>query len=146
MGSLDVDSLFTNIPLEETNDICPNTLFKNTEGVKVLSKKKKKKKLLSPATKESYFVFNGKLYKQVDGVAFRSGTSYLFFLYTLKRKKGKTFTTSVYRKPTFSGVYTHSDRFLPSSYKLGTVYTLSCRWFQIYSSWTKLHTELECLK
>ena len=41
MGSLDVDSLFTNIPLEETNDICPNTLFENTEGVKVLSKKKK---------------------------------------------------------------------------------------------------------
>ena len=41
MGSLDVDSLFTNIPLEETNDICPNTLFENTEGVKVLSKKNK---------------------------------------------------------------------------------------------------------
>ena len=31
MGSLDVDSLFTNIPLEETIDICTNTLFENTE-------------------------------------------------------------------------------------------------------------------
>ena len=104
----------------------PDTLFKNTERVKGLSNIKFKK-ILSSATKESYFVFNEKLYKQVDGVAFRFGTSYFFFLYTLKRKKGKTFTTSVYRKPTFSGVYTHFDRFLPPTYKLGTVYTLSCR-------------------
>ena len=27
MGSLDADSLFTNIPIEETIDICANTLF-----------------------------------------------------------------------------------------------------------------------
>ena len=27
MGSLDLDSLFTNTPLEETIDICTNTLF-----------------------------------------------------------------------------------------------------------------------
>ena len=27
----------------------------------------------------------------------------------------KTFTNSVYHKPTFSGVYTNSDRFLPSA-------------------------------
>ena len=37
----------------------------------------------------------------------------------------KTFTTSVYRKPTFSGVYTHFDSFFPSTYKFGTVYTLA---------------------
>ena len=37
----------------------------------------------------------------------------------------KTFTTSVYRKPTFSGVYTHFDSFLSSTYKFGTVYTLA---------------------
>ena len=39
----------------------------------------------------------------------------------------KIFTNSVYRKPTFSGVYTHFDRFLPSTYKFGTVYTLTNR-------------------
>ena len=33
VGSLDVDSLFINIPLEETIDICSNTLSKNTERV-----------------------------------------------------------------------------------------------------------------
>ena len=29
MGSLDIDSLFTNIPLEKTTEICTNNLFKN---------------------------------------------------------------------------------------------------------------------
>ena len=31
MGSLDVDSVFTNIPLEEIIDICTNILFENTK-------------------------------------------------------------------------------------------------------------------
>ena len=63
-----------------------------------------------------------------------------------------TFTTSVYRKPTFSGVYTHFDSFLPSTYKFGTVYILvgtvythACRCVQIFFSWTKSHNELACL-
>ena len=66
MGSLDVSSLFTIIPLDETIDICANTLFINTEKVEVLSKIEFKE-LLSLATKESYFIFRGKLYEQVDG-------------------------------------------------------------------------------
>ena len=61
-------------------------------------------------------------------------------------REDKTFTTSVYRKPTFSGVYTHFDSFLPSTYKFGTVYTLAYRCLRICSSWTKLHNELVCLK
>ena len=39
MGSLDVDSFFTNILLEDIIDICPNTLFENTVKVEGLSKK-----------------------------------------------------------------------------------------------------------
>ena len=38
MGSLDVDSLFINISLEEIIDICTNTLFENMEKVEGLSK------------------------------------------------------------------------------------------------------------
>ena len=56
-------------------------------------------------------------------------------------REDKTCTTSVYRKPTFSGIYTHFDSFLPSTYKFGTIYTLAYRCFRICSSWTKLHTE-----
>ena len=71
MGNLDVDFLFTNIPLEETIDICLNALFENMEKVQGLSKIQFKK-LLSLATKETYFLFKGKLYKQADGVAMGS--------------------------------------------------------------------------
>ena len=38
MGTLDVDSPFTNIPLEETTDICTNTFFENTGKVNVYQK------------------------------------------------------------------------------------------------------------
>ena len=171
------------------------------------------KELLSLATKESYFIFNGQLYKQVDGVAMGSplgptlANTFLvhfeknwlqdcpsdfkphyyryvdgiFFLFTSPKhleafrnflngrhanmsfttehekqniisfldteviREYKTFTTSVYRKPTFNGVYIHFDCFLPSTYKFGTVYTLAYRCFRICSSWTKLHNELVCL-
>ena len=39
------------------------------------------------------------------------------------REQGN-FVTNVYRKPTFSGVYTHFDSFLPDTYKIGMIYTL----------------------
>ena len=56
------------------------------------------------------------------------------------------FTTSVCRKPTFSGVCTHFDSFLQFNYKFGTVYILAYRFYQICSNCTKLHTEFVCLK
>ena len=46
----------------------------------------------------------------------------------------KIFTSSIYRKPTLIGYYTHFDRFLPSTYKFGTVYTLTNRCLRISSS------------
>ena len=71
MGNLHVDSLFTNIPLEETIDICTSIVFENTKKVDGLSKTEFKE-LLSPATKKSYFISNRKIYKQADGVAMSS--------------------------------------------------------------------------
>ena len=210
MGSLDVDSLFTNIPLEETIEICTNELFKESETVEGLSKTEFKE-LLSLATKESHFIFDGTLYKQIDGGAMGSSPgptladaslfyheknwyehcpleyrplyyrgyvddifllfnsaehlkrfhSYLNFRdliisFTIEnekdnrmsfldvsiiREKGK-FTTSVHRKPTFSGMYTHFDSFSPSCSKIGLLHTLLYRCFRICSDWTKFHLEL----
>ena len=57
-------------------------------------------------------------------------------------REDKTFTTSVYRKPTFNGVYMHFDSFLPCNYRFIIVYTLAYRCLQMRSSWTKVHTEL----
>ena len=68
MSSLDVDSLFTNIPLDETINICISQLFESTDTVEGFTKSELKQ-LLCWATEESYFIFNGLLYKQTDGVA-----------------------------------------------------------------------------
>ena len=38
--------------------------------------------------------------------------------------EGNKSATNVYRKPTFSGVYTHFDSFLLTKYKFGIIYTL----------------------
>ena len=45
MGSLDVDSLFTNIPLDETIDICINQLFENADTVEGFKKSELKQLL-----------------------------------------------------------------------------------------------------
>ena len=57
------------------------------------------------------------------------------------REQGK-FITSVYQKPTFSGVHTHFHGFLPDTYKVGMIYTLANRCFRIYSSWSVFHQQL----
>ena len=67
MGSLDVDSLFTNIPLEETINICTNLLYKNEDVIEGINKSEKK--LLLLATQESYLVFKDVFYKYKDGVS-----------------------------------------------------------------------------
>ena len=210
MGSLDVDSLFTNIPLEETIEICTNELFKESESVGDLSKTGFKENL-SLATKDSHFIFDRTLYKRIDGVAMVSllgatlanaflvyrekilsehcpleyrplyyrryvddifvlsnsaehlnrfpsylNSRYLIISFTkdnekdnrisfldvnIIREKNK-FTTSVYPKPTFSGMYTHFDSFLPSSNTIGSLHALLYRGFRICSDWTKFHLEL----
>ena len=71
MASLDVDSLFTNIPLNETIDICVDNLRSDNENPPNIPKHDFRN-LLNIATKESFFMFNNKYYKQVDGVAMGS--------------------------------------------------------------------------
>ena len=46
----------------------------------------------------------------------------------ISRGIGK-FVTTVYRKPTVSGAYTHFESFLPSTHKFGMLYTLIYRCF-----------------
>ena len=71
MGSLDVDSLFTNIPLKETINICTELIYDQNDSTEGLNKSEFKE-LLFLATKEPYFVFNEILHKQIDGVAMGS--------------------------------------------------------------------------
>ena len=54
----------------------------------------------------------------------------------VSREKGK-FVTTAYRNPTFSGVYTHFESFLPTVYKFDMIYTLAYCCFKTCSDWTK---------
>ena len=63
--NLTVDSLFTNIPLKETIDICANLLYNNVDVIEGINKSELGN-LLSLATQESYFMLNDILYKQKD--------------------------------------------------------------------------------
>ena len=65
MGSLDVDSLFTNIPFEETINICTNLLYSNEDIIEGINKFEFKN-LLSLTAQGSYFIFTDVLYKEKD--------------------------------------------------------------------------------
>ena len=69
MATFDVESLFTNIPLDET--ICANLKYQNSDIVDNICKEDFRT-FLTLATKESFFLFDNEYYKQVDGVAMGS--------------------------------------------------------------------------
>ena len=74
MASLDVESLFTNIPLEETIDNITNDLFSTTDKVHNFEKEELKQ-LLTFAAYEFFFLFGGEYYAQIDVVAVGSPLS-----------------------------------------------------------------------
>ena len=61
MASLDVDSLFTNIPLDKTIEICIDSLYKDDENNPKFPKDVFRN-LLTVTTKEFFFMFNNKFY------------------------------------------------------------------------------------
>ena len=70
--------------------------------------------------------------------------SFLDILVT--RKQDNTFNTNIYRKPTFSGVYSNFSSFMPKSYKKSLVLTLIYRLYNIVSIPSILTDELKKLK
>ena len=68
MACLDVDSLFTNVPLDGTIKIYVNELCKSSQAVSGLNKQKVLE-MVSLTTKENIILFDQKTYSQIDGVA-----------------------------------------------------------------------------
>ena len=71
MASLDVDSLSTNVPLNETIEICVNELFKSSQTVSGFNKQQILE-MLSLTTKENVILFDQKNYSQIGGIAMDS--------------------------------------------------------------------------
>ena len=55
------------------------------------------------------------------------------------------FVTSVYHKPTFSGVFTNFESFIPEMHKHWLIETLFHRSFRLCSSYENFHQEIETL-
>ena len=215
MCSFDIQNLFTNVPLSETINICLSLLFPNQNSTVNGMNKTVFKQLLEHSSCNSIFLFNGELYKQIDGVGmglphsptfaniflcyhenvwlnecplvfkpimykrYVDDTFLLFkqpehassFLTYLNNKhpnitftyeseinnslpfldvnitrSGSKFTTSVYRKQTFSGLGISFFSFCSFNFKLNAIKTLIHRAYHICSNHVSLHREIEYLK
>ena len=70
----------------------------------------------------------------------------LSFLDIKNVRENNKFTSFVYRKPTFSGVFTNFKSFVHNSYKYALISSLSYRAFKICSKFEIFHQEIENLK
>ena len=68
------------------------------------------------------------------------------FLDVLVSKNTDGFSTSLYRKPTFSGLYSNFASFMPINYKKGLILTLLFRGFSLCTDWSKFQSEIKILK
>ena len=68
------------------------------------------------------------------------------FLDILISRSENGFKTSVYHKPTFSGVYSNFSSFIYDEYKIGLVFTMLFRTFSIASDFSRLLAEVIHLK
>ena len=212
MCSLDVCSLFTNVPLDETIDIALDKLYSLSDPPTL--SRSVLQKLLEFATMKSHFLFDGQYYDQIDGVAMGSplgpvlanifmchfeekwvmsgqvcpsfwyryvddtftmfenkdtANGFLQYLNSrhnsikftiefeqdneipfldilVKRCPNNTFVTSIYRKKTFTGLYTKWDSFTPRKYKINLIRTLTYRCYRICSSASLLQSALGDLR
>ena len=70
MVSFDVESLFTNIPLEECIDLAVNYISEGNPDLKI--SKPELRSIFTVATAQTHFLFNGSFYDQIEGVAMGS--------------------------------------------------------------------------
>jgi len=71
MTSFDVTSLFTNVPVDFTINLILDSVFRSNDEFNGLNRRRMKK-LLEWVVKTTTFQFNGRFYRQVDGVAMGS--------------------------------------------------------------------------
>ena len=215
MASFDVESLFTNIPVSETITIAIDSLFSQCNDIKGIPRKLFRS-MLDLAVTNSFFLFNQKLYKQLDGVGmglplgptftnifmcfhekkwlstcppdfspifYRRYVDDCFlvfnhishvdkfltflnkqhpkieftkeietnktipFLDVTVRRTGASIQTSVYRKPTFTGLgLSFFFSFIPFSIKKAIIQSFICRAYRVSSSYRLFDMELSFLK
>ena len=93
--------------------------------------------------------FTSYLYSKHKNIKFtyeKESSNSLPFLDILISRSENGFKTSVYHKPTFSGVYSNFNSFIYVQYKIGLIFTLLFRTFSIVSDFSRFHAEVSHLK
>ena len=70
LAVFDVESLFTNIPLEECIDLAVNYISEGNPDLKLTESELRS--LVTVATAQTHFLFNGSFCDQIDGVGMGS--------------------------------------------------------------------------
>ena len=79
-------------------------------------------------------------------IAFEQDNEFPFLDILVKRCPNNTFVTFIYRKKTFTGLYTKWDSFTPRKYKINLIRTLTYRCYRICSSASLLQSALGDLR
>ena len=213
MVSFDVSSLFTNVPLNETIELCGN-LWDEKNKANAMIDKHGMIELLKFCTKEVSFLFNDEWYTQMDGVAmgsplgptmasifmkeiegkisnyegnkptvykryvddiflifnsrddvgpflnfmnnlhnnikftteFENENKLSFLDILIKRIDNLKYETSIYRKPTDTGLYTTANSFCEEKYKSGMIKGLIHRVWTLTSDHKTTCNELDLLR
>ena len=215
MTSYDIESLYTNLPLRECINIVLQYIFKSPSDVFLGLTRALFENLLELCVLYSFFIFDGKLYKQTEGlgmglplaptfaniflthheriwleqcpqdfapvfykryiddtfVLFRDEAHASLFLdfingrhpnisFTMEKENNgsisfldtkigrdsrNNFSSSVYRKPTFSGLGISFFSFIPFRFKVNSIYTLLHRAYHVSSSYLNFHEEINFL-
>ena len=225
MVSFDVTSLFTKIPLTDTINIilnkkygthhgCSKMKLKRDNWCSMCQNREELKQLLTIATADTHFSFNGQHFRQHNGVAMGSPLAPILadifmnnleqtlmdrlenagvmwyrryvddtfvlikhdadveqiknilnsfhqninftseqekenkiaFLDVLIELKERGIETSVYRKPTYTGLLTKWTSFVPKSYKIAAINSMVYRAINICSSFQRLHQEFQFIR
>ena len=116
MASPDVDSLFTNVLLDETTEICVNELFKSSQTISGLNKQQVLE-MLPLTNKENVILFDQMYYSQIDVVAmgFPLGPTLanIFLCYhetTWLKNCPKSFKPLYYKRYSMTFLYCLKDR------------------------------------
>jgi len=95
---------------------------------------------------ESFLKFINSLHDNIKFSAEYESGDCLNFLDVCISRGESGFATSVYRKPTFTGLGTNFYSFMPIQFKLNAVHTMLHRAYAISSSYIAFHYELDFLK
>ena len=94
---------------------------------------------------EQFFNYINSIHPNISFTAEHEDDNKLSFLDVLISRTPTHFTTSIYRKPTFTTLSTNFFSAIPYNFKINSIKTLLHRAYHLCSNWSDFHSEIEYL-